>query len=65
MIILDGISKLLKRDGIDNIIDLLIHKRELNHDLMNELISFNQNISKDFSFKTIKASVTKAFGDIK
>ena len=41
MIILDGISKLLKRDGIDNIIDLLIHKRELNHDLMNELISFN------------------------
>ena len=29
MIILDHISKLLKRDGIDNIIDIIIHSDKL------------------------------------
>ena len=37
MVILDQISKLLKRDNIDNIIDLIIHNEKLDTDLTKKI----------------------------
>ncbi|KAM3141560.1 hypothetical protein pb186bvf_006424 [Paramecium bursaria] len=62
MIILDHISKLLKRDGIDNIIDIIIHSDKLDIQSIKKIIQSNQN--KIIDSQSIRTKIQNAFDAI-